>query len=92
MEGIESGKAAFVKKSKNQIEKKSKNTKNDVSEITGYNCLVKGHCAKDCKDPKQLKLGNGKKDEKKLTKKDSKIKTDFAASVTESKPVMLVNY
>lgn len=43
---LESGRAVFVKKGKNQIQKRSKNNK-DVSEITYYDCWVKGHYARD---------------------------------------------
>lgn len=59
----------------NQIKKNSK--KNDVSEITCFNSWVIGNNSKDCKDSKQSKPVN--KDEKKGSRKDSKIKTNSTA-------------
>lgn len=74
----------------------SKSNKKDESEITCYNCLVKGHYVKDCKDPTQPKPAN--KYKKKNSKEDLKIKTDLVVAATaastppwESRHVMIVN-
>lgn len=93
---FEFGKALFIKNGKNQIQKNSKHSKKDVSEITCDKSWVKGNYGKDRKDLKQLKPS--KKNKKKCFEKNSKIKTNLTAVVTvvstpacESKPVTIVN-